>query len=191
MDFTVQRLCEQLAEAAQTSSEEIHRVLFSDGLQVSYERGLISTEEFYERFCQQVGRRVDFDLLKRAAADIFTWKPESAALAVHLQQAGYRLGILSNTSPLHWEHCWRRYCVLRETFRVYVLSYQVGHLKPAPEIYRAAVELADCQPEEIFFVDDYLPNVQGAQAAGLDAVQYTGPAELAAELRRRGCRFNY
>ncbi len=191
VDFTVQRMCEQMAEAAQTTPEEIHRVLFSDGLELRYERGLISTEEFYEEFCRQIGRRVDFERLAQAAADIFTWKPESAALAVHLRQAGYRLGILSNTSPLHWQHCWRRYCVLRETFRVYVLSYQVGYLKPTPEIYQAAIQLAGCQPEEIFFVDDHLPNVQGARAVGLDAVQYTGPAELAEQLCQRGCRFNY
>ena len=191
VDFTVERMCRQMAEAAGTSPEEIHRVLFSDGLELRYERGLISTEEFYEEFCRRIGRRVDFQSLAQAAADIFTWKPETAALAVHLRQAGYRLGILSNTSPLHWEHCLRRYCVLRETFSVYALSYRVGHLKPAPEIYQAAVQLADCPPEEIFFVDDHLPNVEGARAVGLDAVQYTGPAELAAELRRRGCRFNY
>ncbi|HOM18521.1 MAG TPA: HAD family phosphatase [Thermoguttaceae bacterium] len=191
VDFTVEQMCRQLSEAAQTTPEEIHRVLFSDGLELRYERGLLSTEEFYEEFCRQIGRRVDFPPLAQAAADIFTWKPESAALAVHLRQAGYRLGILSNTSPLHWEHCLHRYCVLRETFGVYALSYRVGHLKPAPEIYQAAAELAGCRPEEVFFVDDYLPNVEGARAAGLDAVQYTGPADLAAELRRRGCRFNY
>mgnify|MGYP001097154143 CR=1 FL=1 len=191
VDFTVERMCRQMAEVAQTTPEEIHRVLFSNGLEQRYERGLISTEEFYEQVCQEIGRRVDFKRMAQAAADIFTWKPESAALAVHLRQAGYRLGILSNTSPLHWEHCLSRYCVLRETFGVYALSYRVGHLKPAPEIYQAATELAGCAPEEIFFVDDHVPNVQGARSAGLDAVQYTGPADLAHQLRQRGCRFNY
>lgn len=191
VDFTVERMCRQMAEVAQTRMEEIHRVLFSDGLEVQYERGLLSTEEFYQEFCRRLGRCVDFERLAKAAADIFTWKPESAALAVHLHQAGYRLGILSNTSPLHWQHCWRRYCVLRETFSVYALSYQLGHLKPNAEIYQKAVELIGCRPEEIFFVDDHLPNVEGARAVGLDAVQYTGPADLATQLRQRGCRFNY
>lgn len=191
VDFTVERMCRQMAEVAQTTPEEIHRVLFSDGLELRYERGLISTEEFYEEFSRQIGRRVDFDLLAQAAADIFTWKPETAAVAVHLRQGGYRLGILSNTSPLHWGHCWRRYCVLRETFSVYALSYQVGHLKPTAEIYQKAVELAGCAPEEIFFVDDYLPNVEGARSAGLQAVQYTGPVHLAEQLWQGGCRFNY
>ncbi len=191
VDFTVEQMCRQMAEVAQTTVEEIQKVLFSDGLELRYERGQFSTEEFYEEFCTRIGKRVDFARLLHAAADIFTWKPESAALAVYLQQAGYRLGILSNTSPVHWEHCYRRYCVLRETFSTYALSYQVQHLKPEPGIYLAAAQLAGCPPEEIFFVDDHLPNVEGARAVGFDAVQYTRPAELADLLRLRGCHFNY
>jgi FMN phosphatase YigB (HAD superfamily) len=44
---------------------------------------------------------------------------------------------------------------------------------------------------EIFFVDDRPENVTGALEAGLDAVLYTSPACLAADLRRRGIGFNY
>ena len=40
-------------------------------------------------------------------------------------------------------------------------------------------------------VEEVADNVAGAQAAGLDAVQYTSTPQLVADLRARGIRFNY
>lgn len=189
--FTVERMFRQMAEVAGIAPEQAREALFADGLQVQYEVGAISTRDYYEGFCRRAGVRPDFGRLAAAASDIFTWRPCVAAVAVQLRQAGHRLGVLSNTSELHWEHCLRRYCVLRETFSVYTLSYRVRRGKPEPPIYLAAAEAAGCAPEEVFFVDDHPANVEGARAVGIDAVQYTTTAELAATLRARGARFNY
>ena len=63
-------------------------------------------------------------------------------------------------------------------------------MKPAPEIYQAAIESVDCEPREIFFMDDKLENVEGARAAGLDAVIFTTAEQLVEELARRGVELN-
>lgn len=191
VDFSAVHMYRQMAEVSGIAPETIHEVLLGDGLQMDYERGRISTREFYDEFCRRTGTQPDYGAICRATADIFTLKPCAAAIAAQLAQAGHRLGILSNTSALHWDHCYQSYCVLRESFGVFALSYRVGHCKPEPELYRAAAELAGCEPGEIFFVDDFPANVEGARAAGFDAIVYTTTAELAAALRARGARFNY
>lgn len=67
-----------------------------------------------------------------------------------------------------------------------MLSWRLGATKPSREVYdRAAATLARA-PEELVMVDDTRRNVDGALAAGWDAVHFTGPDRLAAELADRG-----
>jgi len=109
-----------------------------------------------------------------------------------LRNVGYRLGILSNTHESHWEFVHDgRFGLIRHAFETVVLSYQVGAMKPDPRIYEVAAEQAGFACNEIFFTDDRSENVAGAQAAGMDAVQFTSARTLAADLRNRGLRFNY
>ena len=153
--------------------------------------GRISTREFYEGFCRQTGTRPDFHALLEAASDIFHLNAGMIPVVAQLRHAGYRLGILSNTCQNHWEHCLRRYAILRELFDAYALSYALGAAKPDASIYQAAAGLAGAQPREIFFTDDVAGHVEGARAAGIDAVQFTSAAGLVKELRKRSLRFNY
>ena len=54
-----------------------------------------------------------------------------------------------------------------------------------------AARQAGVAPEEVFYTDDIPKNVEGARAAGFDAVLFTTAAQYAADLRARGVRFNY
>ena len=46
--------------------------------------------------------------------------------------------------------------------------------------------LVGLAPEEVFFTDDRLDNVEGARKVGFDAVQFVGVEALREELRARG-----
>lgn len=71
-------------------------------------------------------------------------------------------------------------------FDHFVLSYQVGAMKPSARIYEEAVARAGCLPEECFFTDDVPAYVEGARLAGLDAVRFESYPQLQSELQRRG-----
>jgi FMN phosphatase YigB (HAD superfamily) len=191
VDFSIEQMLRQMAEVSGASPEKLRSVLYNDGLMRRYESGKISSREFYETFCEQIGARPDYDLLRHAGSEIFWLNLPMLPIAAQLRQAGYRLGILSNTCEAHWQYCFQRFRIVAEGFHVYALSYQIGALKPDAAIYRAAAALAGCRPEEMFFIDDILGHVEGAKAVGVDAVLYTSAAETAAALRRRGIEFNY
>jgi putative hydrolase of the HAD superfamily len=191
VDFEVERMYRQIAQVAGVDPTTVRQVLFFDGLQKEYELGRISGEQFYEMFCQATGTRPDFQTLERAASDIFEVNVSILPLIACLERAGYRLGILSNTCRSHWEHCLRKLCILRESFSVYALSYEIHEMKPDAAIFLAAAGLAGVAPAEVFFTDDMAGHVAGARAAGIDAVQYVSTPQLAAELRSRGVRVNY
>jgi HAD superfamily hydrolase (TIGR01509 family) len=75
---------------------------------------------------------------------------------------------------------------LLQQFHDYVLSYEVGAIKPSPLIYQEAIARAGCLPGECFFTDDALVNVEAARAEGIDAVQFQSLEQLRHELRKRG-----
>jgi putative hydrolase of the HAD superfamily len=191
LTFSVERMCRQMAEAAGITPTQVSQIIFDGDLQQRYERGEISSREFYEAFCREAGVRPDYGRLAAAASDIFELNGSIVPVVAQLRQARYRLGILSNTCENHWQHCFRRFRLLGETFSVFALSYELKATKPQAAIFQAAARLAETPPGEIFFCDDIAGHVAGARAAGLDAVQYTSTPELVAELRKRGIRFNY
>ena len=68
-----------------------------------------------------------------------------------------------------------------------ILSCEERLLKPDTRIYQLAAERLGVAPEEALFVDDYLPNVEGARDVGMRAFHHTTCEvtlrELAALLR--------
>jgi putative hydrolase of the HAD superfamily len=190
LDFSFERMCGQLAAAAGIQPQQVKNVLGAE-LQVDYETGKLDSRAFHERFCRETGTRPEYDAFFRGFNEIFTPIRSMLPVVGQLYQAGYPLGVLSNTCEGHWNYCLRRYGMLRELFSVYALSYEIGAMKPSAAIFCRAAALAACQPEEIFYADDIAANVAGARNAGLDAVVYTSTAELVKELRARGVDFNY
>jgi HAD superfamily hydrolase (TIGR01509 family) len=189
--FSVERMCRQMSAVSGLEPAKIGEILFQQPLQCDYEKGLITTRQYYEAFGRLSGTRPDYEALLWAATDIFELNFSMLPVVTQLRQAGYRLGVLSNTCEVHWEHCYRRFRFLRDAFETHALSYQLHAVKPDAAIFTAAAGLAGVAPEELFFVDDVAGHVAGAKAAGVDAVQYTSAGELVAELRKRGVRFNY
>jgi glucose-1-phosphatase len=190
--FDRHRAFRQIGAVAGLSPEQAQAALFAGGLSARYERGEVSSRQFYDQFCRQIGAQPDYEALLHAASDIFQLNYSLTPIIANLDDAGYRLGILSNTCECHWQFlCRQNYGVLPRLFDVLALSYEIGALKPEPKIFAAAAELAGAPPDEIFFCDDMPEHVAAAQTAGFDAVQYTTTPMLVAELRKRGVRFNY
>jgi putative hydrolase of the HAD superfamily len=184
--------CRKLAALANTTPALVRMIVFDTDLQWRYERGEITTHEFAEHFCRETGTRADIDQLERACAEIFELHVPIVPLVAQLKAAGHRLGILSNTCAAHWQYVFDgRYRILRELFEVYALSYELKSMKPEPQIYQAAAAMAGVAPQDIFFTDDRLDNVQGALAAGYDAVPFVSAQQLQRDLHRRGVRLNY
>jgi FMN phosphatase YigB (HAD superfamily) len=191
VDFSYDQMLAQIGGVAGIDAETVRAVIFDGELLPQFESGRLSAAEFYEAFCTAIGSRPDFAALATAASAIFALNLPMLPLVSQLQQAGYRMGILSNTCVLHWDYCLGQYRIVAEGFSVHALSFRIGAVKPEAAIFHAAAELAGVRPEEIFYVDDMPQHVAGARSVGFDAVQYTTTTALADELRRRGVRWNY
>ena len=75
---------------------------------------------------------------------------------------------------------------LREHFDFFICSAYVNEMKPAPKIYREAIEVSGRRPEECAFIDDKLENAEAATQQGMHGIHYTSAEQLEAELRMLG-----
>ena len=190
VDFSFERMCRQMGDMAGIEPQQVQAALAA-GLQADYETGRLDSRAAHEVFCRRTGTRPEYEAFSRACNDIFTPIDSMLPVVAQLYRTGHRLGILSNTCQGHWNHCLRRYTMLREFFSVYALSFEIGAVKPDAAIFSKAAELAGCQPEEIFYADDMPGHVAGARSVGFDAVVYQSTRQIVEELRKRGVEINY
>jgi putative hydrolase of the HAD superfamily len=188
VDFDFSRGYRRMSERCGLPPEEVRARLAASDLIGPFESGRLGAPEFHQAVCELMEAPISFEEFKEHWQSVFlpgTLIPDAmlAALA-----ARYRLVLLSNTNPLHIAGLERDYPILGH-FHARVLSHEVGAMKPQPEIYRAALEQAECAPGECFFTDDVAAYVEAARTHGIDAVQFRDAGQIAEELRRRGVRW--
>jgi len=173
-----------LQKVSPLTAEEIGKRIMNSGLVEPFETGKLTPEEFYRRLSDVLGLKVSYEEFVNLWSALFparTLIPDEFLAQMHQR---YRLVLLSNTNPIHFEYIRRNYTVLSH-FDAFVLSYRVGVMKPAPEIFQAAISAAGCAPAECFYTDDDQRNVEAARLLGLDAERFESFEQLVAALRRR------
>ena len=167
------------------SANEIPELIRAANLARPYERGELTSEEFYQRFCCALGLKISYQEFVDLWSDMFQPEPILTDVLLGELAASTKLLMLSNTNEIHFEFIRRRYPLLRH-FHDFVLSYRVGAMKPDAAIYLDAVRRAGCEPGECFFVDDIEENVAAARKLGIDAEVFVSANELEAQLSERG-----
>jgi glucose-1-phosphatase len=183
--FDFNRAWTQVETRFGISPEEIRRRISGTGLYHAFESGRMNPTEFHASITGLLEIQIEAEDFWPIWTSIFL--PETFLSDEFLASlaARYRLVLLSNTNVIHFEMIRETYLLLRH-FHAFVLSYELGIMKPSPEIYLEAVRVAQCLPEECFFADDILENVEGARRVGIDAVQFFSPEQLRGELALRG-----
>lgn len=146
-----------------------------------YEKGKISTEEFYTWYGKKTGQNIDLTRLDERLEKVFSLNEDMAILLKKLKR-DYRLIALSNTNESNYEFIARKYDIMK-IFDDYVLSYKVGSLKPEKKIYQTALEKALCKPEECMFIDDIGKFTLAAEKLGMKTIHYKNHSYLEEKLK--------
>jgi len=151
-----------------------------------YEAGALTTNQFFEHFCSLLEIQLTFEEFQGIWSSVFRFHEEGASGLVSPDlfrqlKREHLMIALSNTNEMQFSYL--RGCQpLIGEFHGHVLSYQVGYLKPDPEIYLLALEKAGCEPSQSLFVDDLPENVQAARKLGIQGVVFRGEEDLRLEL---------
>ncbi len=153
------------------------------GLCNEYETGRLSSQAFFDSVRRAFDLQLSFDQFVPIWNEIFTENREVSDIIRSLK-GEKRLGLVSNTNPLHFDYALAHYPVLY-VFDRWILSHEVGSKKPDPEIYRKAIDWASVTPEKILFIDDAQRNVEGAAAMGIQTIHFVSVQQLKEELAVR------
>jgi putative hydrolase of the HAD superfamily len=183
--FDFQRGYARLEPLCGLSTAEIRSRISAGGLVPRFESGEMEPEDFVAQLSRQIGLNAGYEEFREIWMSIFlpeTLIPEEMLIEI---KRTHRLVLLSNTNRIHFDGIVANYPLLRH-FDRFVLSYEVGAMKPSPLIYEKAIEAARCEAAECFFTDDIQEYVEGAKSMGIDAVQFQSAAQIREELSRRG-----
>lgn len=164
---------------------EIRKRIAATDLVTRFETGRIPPEQFVGELGQLLHMDIEYSHFCELWGSIFLPGPLIPEEVIESLSKRYPMLVLSNTNVLHFDFVRRRYPILRH-FQSFVLSHEVGAVKPERGIYEEAIRRAGCPPEEIFYTDDIAGYVEAAQQAGIDAVQFHSAAQIEQELKSRG-----
>jgi len=186
--FDFKRAYAKLEPLCNCEAADIPAKIRSTDLVTRFETGRVGPEQFVEELSAVLGLKIAFAQFCDLWTCIFLPDPLIGEALLESLAGRYRLMLLSNTNPIHFDMVKTNYPLLRH-FHDCVLSYETGSLKPSSKIFQAAIQRAQCKPEECFFTDDILINIEAARKHGMDAVQFQSAAQLEDELRARKITF--
>jgi FMN phosphatase YigB (HAD superfamily) len=191
VNFDRGRALRNLERLTGRDTETLRHALVAHRLSERLECGALDWEAFHREFSTVTGTRSDPEALATAYSDMFDLAIGMLPVVAGLERFGCRIGILSNTCGVHWNHIVERsFGILPGDFEVIVLSHEVGLMKPDRAIFDHAAARAGVEPEGIFFADDLPRHVAAAREAGWDAEVFSGaergPIDLARALEARG-----
>lgn len=166
------------------SEEEVWRRWLTCNWVRRFERGWCSATDFATGVVTDWGLSVT----PSEFLDQFRWWPEAphdgAEALVEEVSAQTRVGCLSNTNALHWEHVagWR----VTEMFEMRFLSHELGLVKPDSAVFEHVAVTLALQPARIVFLDDNAMNVAEARSVGFTAVRVRGVRESRSSLVELG-----
>ena len=99
-----------------------------------------------------------------------------------LKQAGYNLYGLSNWSAETFPYARQRHDFF-ELLDDMVISGEVGHVKPDPEIFHILLDKIGRPARECLFIDDAQANIQQAEQMGFITIHFHSPEQLQVALR--------
>ncbi|RKY05977.1 MAG: hypothetical protein DRP66_09720 [Planctomycetota bacterium] len=172
------------SQMSQADVERLITAVMGDELMVRFNTGRVAPQEFYEELTERFGLAIGFEEFKDLWCGVFSPIAPMEEMIRQLNGA-CRLGLLSDTDPLHWAYLHSTYPVL-SLFARPTLSFEVGTVKPDPAIFLAAAKNVDTPVERCLYIDDLAANVRGAVAVGMTGIVFGGAAELRAELVEKG-----
>lgn len=110
---------------------------------------------------------------------------DSVAIMTGLIDAGRDVTLLTNFAADTFVEARQMFPFL-DLPRGVTVSGEIGLIKPEVAIYDRHAQDFGLEPRHTVFIDDVAANVEGARAAGWQAIHFTGAGAMKAELAARG-----
>ena len=172
LSFDFQVAANQLAKHAQLSASEIVRLINQSKLLHEFERGEISSEEFYAEVAQASKYQESLDQFRMDFSNIFEEIQPMVDFFRQLKRNGNRVALFSNTNEMATEFIRKKFSFFSD-FDAIFLSYQHGLMKPNAALYRKVETSLGRSGKELFFIDDRPENIAAAIECNWSGITHT------------------
>jgi putative hydrolase of the HAD superfamily len=176
-----------LADGLPLSPEELWSAIENDPRWSDWQEGRMTARDWHLNLSKRLGISLDFETFTNV------WNSALDPVPIHSNQLfealskRYRLGLLSNTDPIHVARLESTYDFFRyfpKPIRIY--SCVVGASKPDPLIFREALKACHVRAEEALYIDDIAAYAEAARHLGMRGIQYQSPDQLRQQLDALG-----
>jgi glucose-1-phosphatase len=183
----VRRAQTGLAKGLPLSPEELWLAIEKDPRWHDWQEGRISPRDWHLNLTKRVGISLNFEQFTTVWNSVLDPEPMLNQQLFENLAKHYRLGLLSNTDPLHvakLEETYEFFRYFPKTSRTY--SCSVGASKPHPIIYREALRGCKAKAEQTVYIDDIPAYVESARRLGLSGIHFQSAEQLQRDLGALG-----
>ena len=174
VDFDYGIAIRRFAERSEAGMEQIQRLVDSP-IQVEFESGKITTNEFFAALRDGAGFRGDRAEFVSIFADIFSPMETMIAFFERLKSLGIPTCVFSNTNEIANGHIRERF-LFYSRFDQYVLSFEEGAMKPDEQIYDVVEQRTGESGAGILYIDDRPENIETGRGRGWQTILQDGEA---------------
>lgn len=171
----------KIAKLSRLEHKAIYDMFFESDITIAFEKGEISSCQFYEKACERLGIDISYEEFVDIWNDIF-WEDKGSCAIVRELKGKYKLVLLSNVNRLHFEHIEKKFDIIKE-FDELVLSYAIGSMKPERKIYDHVVKCCGGDEKGILYIDDRADLIKAATELGIDSIRFETSDKLRELLR--------
>lgn len=151
---------------------------------VEYEKGLISSEDYFISVNSKFENKLDYETFKLGWCSIYQNKFEGIEGLLNKLHSKYRLFALTNTSELH-QPVWSNILSNEMTyFEKVFCSNEIGKRKPDLNVYKYVLECINVRADAILFIDDNYYNISAAFKFGFHVIHAKNTKQIIEELSK-------
>lgn len=176
-----------LAQGLPLSPQELWSAIEKDPGWPDWQEGRMSARDWHLHLCKRFHLSLTFEQFTAVWNSALDPQPIHDTSLFSGLSRKYRLGLLSNTDPIHvakLESTYEFFEYFPKAVRTY--SCAVGVSKPEPLIYQHALRACKVRAGETVYIDDVTAYVEAARRLGLTGVHFQSPTQLCSELAQLG-----
>jgi glucose-1-phosphatase len=173
------------SERISMTPQEIWTALEKDPRWIDWQEGRMSARDWHLHATKRLGVAMSFEEFTEIWNRALDPNPIQDNAFLEKLSKRYRLGLLSNTDPIHVAHLESTYNFFR-FFPARTYSCVVGASKPSPIIYQKALQASKVRAEEAVYIDDIPAYVEAAKRLGMSGITFQSAEQLQSDLAQLG-----
>ena len=159
--------------------DEMYSLANADKLFQKLETGQIDENPFYTELNRSIGLHLSAEEIRTAWNAMLLSFRESSLQFLENIRSKYNIYLLSNTNLIHHAcfkeifHQKKRTKTFEEYFKEAFYSWKIGLRKPDAGCYDWVLQKTGLEGRKTLFIDDSIPNIEGAKKAGLQTILLT------------------